>query len=514
MSMRPTFLGFETCKSSIFSSQKSLDITGNNLANVSTEGYTRQRVVQSSVSYVYPSITGYSKPAVVANLGAGVRVDGVQQVRDESIDRSYRSLTDDAAYYEQRSDMLTDIETVLQELDEGDDGTGYGLINSIKELYTALEDYSGNVSSVVDANVVKMAFQGVAENLTRLYKGLENSRNLYKDDLQLDIDDINTNIADIAVLNKSIKEAIIANGYSEQFSPNELLDKRNVLLDKLSKVAEISVKDNADGTVDVTLNGHMVVEDEKTDYLVYQENSNNTVSVVFNSDGSPLGGQSGSIKAYTDIINGAGTSANSPSQSIENGYLYYMSKLDTFASVMANVFNNIIPDTMDSDGNITSYKKIFVSKVDDGNGGLKNVETNCTALSISISDELNADSKYLIFDENSTNNKYVLNAIAALKNDDQIFKMPGESFKGTFDEYVIEYIGTLGSDIAYQNTRSDAIETVISQVLDTRDSISGVSESEETVNMLTFNRAFQAASKMLNTMDGLLDIVINRMGVS
>ena len=77
--------------------------------------------------------------------------------------------------------MFTEIESIMQELEVGKDGNGYGLSDAIKNLYTALEDFSYNAASETDANVFANAISNVTQTLNRLSKNLTNSANQYKE---------------------------------------------------------------------------------------------------------------------------------------------------------------------------------------------------------------------------------------------------------------------------------------------------------------------------------------------
>ncbi len=502
--MRPTFLGFEASKTALFSSQKALDITGHNLSNISTEGYTRQRVVQTS-NYT-DNVNSRYAPIKGVNDGEGVNIEGVNQVRNDRLDVSYRSQNKEVGYHDQKSDMLSNIESILQEFDEGKTGYGYGLSNSIYEVYTALEDFSNNPTSEADANVVATAFSGMAQTFNQIYNKLEEYSLQCKDELQIETDELNESFAKIAALNKSIKTSVIANDYTDEYGPNELLDQRNLLLDKISEYGNVEVKDNIDGTVDVTFNGKKIIQDTQYDRLQMREATDGSVIVHWMSDGSDAATGTGKIKAYTDILNGAGVNAAN-NQSSENGIPYYANKLDCLAAKVAEVFNNIIPDGTDENGN-TQYVKIFGEKSDDGNvyGGMR-----CSAKNISITKELEKDSTILIENKDSADNSEILKMITSLTEEE--FAFDDSTFRGTFSDYINDYVGTLGSDVSYNKGRAEASLNIATEIANSRDEVSGVSESEETVNMMTFNRAFQAASRMMTVMDDLLDVLINRMAV-
>ncbi|MGN0605721.1 MAG: flagellar hook-associated protein FlgK [Oscillospiraceae bacterium] len=502
--MRPTYLGFEASKSAIFSTQKSLDITGHNLANIATEGYTRQRVVQTS-NYTDNTKTRYA-PIKGVNDGEGITIKGVNQIRSDRLDTSYRTQNKEVGYFEQKNDMLSNIESILQEFDEGLEGSGYAISNSIREIYTALEDFSNNPTSEADANVVATAFNGMAQTLNQLYKGLEEYSQQCRTELGVDVADVNNDFAKLAELNKSIKTSVVANGYTDEYGPNELLDERNLILDKLSAYGDITVQDNIDGTINLTFNGHEVVNGLEYDMINYQENSSGTISLTWMKDGTDATKGTGKLKAYSDIINGAGVNA-SEKQSAENGIPYYMNKLDEFSATFAETFNNIIPNGTDANGN-TTYVKIFGVQKDDGK-----VYPNmrCDAASITITDELRKNSSVLIEDKDVADNQNILKMISSLMEKNHNFD--NNDFSGTFSDYVNSYVGTLASDVRLSENKFKAAENIANEVLNSRDSVSGVSESEETVNMLTYNRAYQAAARMMTVMDDLLDVLINRMAV-
>lgn len=300
--MRPTFLGFEAAKTGVFASQKALDIVGHNLSNINTEGYTRQRVDQVA-QYVNAS-GARLKPDMVSLAGMGTYIEGVAQLRNERLDTAYRQENTNAGFYNQQSQMFSDIESIINELEVGKDGNGYGLSFAIKDMYTALEDFAYNASSEADANVFANSVANVTQTLNRLSQNLTKSANQYKEELQITVEDVNAMMKDLAELNKSIRQSINTNGYTEQFGPNELKDQRNLLLDKLSSYGSLRVEEQTDGTVTVELNGHKCVWGTEYDTINYQSNNNGTVQVNWKSNGENAAKDTGIFKAAADIING------------------------------------------------------------------------------------------------------------------------------------------------------------------------------------------------------------------
>lgn len=509
--MRPTFMGFEASKTALFATQKALDITGNNLANITSEGYTRQRIDQVSMGY-YNLGTKYNINARTHLAGMGTNVLGVSQTRNEQLDNAFRTQYAEVGDYSQRNTMLTDIESVIQELDIGTDGNGYGLRYAIEEMYTSLQDFSMNASSVTDASVVVSAFTNFASTMRQMSASLDEKASQYKDELAEDVETVNTILEKLSVLNKDIKRAMVAGNYTEEYGPNEMLDERNMLFDELSAYGEIGVKYNADGTADVTMGGRLVVQDEAHEALDFSKNNDGTVSVRWRSTGENVGLGAGIITASTEILNGRGNGTVSANESSVMGFRYYKDKLDELASRIADVCNNTIPKEFDADGNVVSYVKFFGAEVTADDGSMEIYpDMYISSDNIRLMDDVKNDAtNILMMNGDSTDNQYVLELIANLSTS----KMNFTNGEATFEEYISDYLTNLGNDITYYNTRSESAQIVSEERLNSRDSITGVSETEETTNMLTYNRAYQAAARMMTVMDELLDVLINQMGRS
>ncbi len=508
---RPTFLGFEAAKTGVFASQKALDIVGNNFSNINTEGYTRQRVDQTS-----QSVAGYYsrlKPDIVSLAGMGTYINGVAQLRDERLDAAYRNEAANSGYFNQQSTMFTEMETIMQELEVGDEGNGYGLSFAVKSLYTALQDWAYNANSETDANVFANAVSNVTQTLNRLSNGLTDSANQYKETVRTQTDTVNQMLLDISKLNDSIRRSMNTCNYNTNFGPNELKDQRNLLIDKLSEYGKVRTEEQPDGTVIVQFNGHKCVWDAECDAINYQENTDGTIQLNWKTNGADAANDIGIFKAAVDIINGRGIGVQSSTESTVNGYRYYQDKIDSFARVLTDVLNNTFPETFDAQGNPLTYKKLTGGVIETSNGFSVSPTILVTAKNISITKELTDDSSYLLDKDKSADNTAILELISKLTKDKHLFESASDHFTGTFQEFVADYTGTLGSDNGYVSGRYKTSQTLLNEIMDRKDEVSGVSEHEETTFMMTYNRSFQAAARMMTVMDDLLDVIINRMAV-
>lgn len=514
--MRPTFMGFESARRGLAVNQKGLDIIGNNLSNVYTQGYTRQRVDTLSV-HTNIGNTRYAGPKTDF-AGQGVTMSGVSQTRDPFLDKRFRDEYADVGYYDQVSTILTDIESAIgvPELD-----TKTGISNAIKNISDALANFSSNADSKVHANIVATEFKNLTLIMHQLDAKMNNIAEQQKGDLQIATKNVNEILNKLSAINKTISDDVGARAdKGEYYGPNELLDERNLLLDELAQYGNINVKSKEDGTVSVTMGGRPVLTGEKIDTLSYRENSDGTVELTWNSDGKRLDNPSGALKGSLDMINGRGTYAQNSAESSVKGIPYYKDKLNIFSNTLVGVFNNIMPE-LDADGNPVLdannnpvYRKLLGARTTD-NAGNSIISDNipATAGNISISDEWTADSAYIIYKEGENTSKYAIQLKDALTNSKQNFRFSGVNKNCTFSDFVHDYANECGSEVSFNSGRYEATSAIAGDTLDTRDSVSAVAPDEETTNMMLYNKSYAAISRLMTSLDEALDILINRTGL-
>lgn len=524
--MRPTFMGFETAKSGLNVSQKALDITGNNLANADTAGYTRQRLDTNSIA---PS--SYSTRIAVNRIGLtgqGVEGLGVGQTRDAFLDKRFRDEYASASYYSQTTTILEDIQSALGDASNVSEG-GDVFAQALRQIYESLNDFSGNPTSTPHANLVLSAFNNATQVLQMLDKKLDTVAEQQVFDMGVGVDRVNALLEQIAHLNKSISNdaTVLQNPDNEYFRPNELLDHRNLLLDELARYGNITVTQHSDATVTVQMGNHVVVSGEDFDKINLRHNEESgIVSINWNSTGESLQLTSGTLLAYTDFINGRGANMQNPGETNKQGILYYKDRLNTMARTVANLVNNVIPEMVqdpafpddptklvqkvDANGNKV-FKQLVAAKTADGSTSDK---IPVTAANISVSDLwTQGGAEYFLSASGDKNNaNYAQQISNLLVGKDVEFVSYGETFRGTFEEYLMDYTGKIGADGSFYSNRQKVVSKVADEYLNKRDEISGVSENEETVNMMTFQKAFNASSRMMTALDDLLETLISKTG--
>lgn len=512
---RPTFLGFEAGRKGLAVAQKGLDITGQNLMNINTPGYTRQRVDQVSVSaYGYSSRYGGTK---VDFAGQGVNITGIYQTRNAFLDRRFREEYSDTSYYKQKVDILADISTVIDEMAE----TGGGLMGAVNTITTALQGLTADKANDRSyANILRTSFQGMVQTLHEYDNKLNKVASQQKFDLTIAVDEVNRKLNELAGLNKQIVDEVAVDTSDKGiYGPNELLDTRNLLLDELAEYGNIEVTKEEDGSVTVRMGDHEVLRGSECERLEYMEYSDGTATIAWNSTAQDAKFTSGSFKASLEMINGRGPNVQSPRDSSEKGVLYYKDKLDTFARTLANVMNNVLPKTLNDQGEPSSieYKQLLGAVVTDENGksSITTQPGYVTAGNITLSDEWTRDVEYVFPSTTSATNAQYFTKMNTLltSNSTTEFYTNGQPFTGSFRDFVVDIYDTCVGEESYLNGRYEASAAITDSLLDQRDDISAVSKDEETTNMMTYQRYFQAVSRMMTTMDEALDVIINKMGL-
>ena len=540
--VRSTFFGFEASKSALFSSQKALDIVGNNLANANTDGYTRQRVETTATTYS-ASINRFST-STVGQAGAGVTTLGVSQIRDQFIDKNYRGELSNSSYYGKAKDILTEIQGAIP--DAADITTDSGLTGALENIYTALSKYVQNPTYESEANIVKSSFASMVQVLHDASNSLGEIEARETADLGTTVDRVNTILQNIQLNNSAIstQKNSLSTTDSAYFSPNELMDRQNLLLDELSKYTNISVSQNPDKTVNVSF----VNADSTETQVVNGADTSSKVATLSNkdadnkdtttlklttyskqadgtfeaSDPAAFSSKSGTLKSYVDVLTGNGAKATAAGEGTTQGIPYYRTMLDSFAKKLVEVANNAIPTDKD---HLTTYKTLLDAKAADG------TVAPVTAANISISSEWAKDSSYFIFNKNDNVEDYAQLLLTKIsgKGDEKFqfgaftkdsnsggtldaYDDSSETFTGNFENYVTNMVGKIGTDVSANTNSYTAKKAVADDFLSQRESNSGVQRDEETANMLVYQKAYQASARIMSVMDNLLDTLINDLG--
>lgn len=293
--MRTTFFGLEIARSALQAQQRALDVTGHNIANANTKGYTRQEaVLTTSNPYTVPAL---NRPSTPGQVGTGVQVDQIRRLRDQFIDAQVRTENKSLGYWEAKSDALQKVEVILTEPSDS------SLRSVMDQFWESWQELSKNPESLAARSVVQQRGVAVAETFNHIDKSYRELQQDLNDNLKVKVREINSIANQIAEINLQILP-IEAQGDNA----NDLRDKRDNLLDELSKIVDIRTYENGHGQVNVTIGGREIVSGRQVTPLVALENpaNNGFVDIVWSDDRRPASFTSGEIqgilesRGYTD----------------------------------------------------------------------------------------------------------------------------------------------------------------------------------------------------------------------
>jgi flagellar hook-associated protein 1 FlgK len=461
------FNSLNIAKSGLFASQKAIELTGHNIANANTEGYTRQRLEMSSM----PSLE-HQGPSP----GGGVTLDDITQIRDKYLDIQYRKENSISSELSYKADGFEYIEGIIAEpSDHGINAAMGDLFNSIEELSYNSEDLT--LREIVVQNGVKLTdtFKSVSNGLVDYQKDLDKN-------LSIMVDEINSIGEQIRNYNQTIRDY---ENRGKQAS--DLRDKRNVLVDKLSEHVPVDAKEDSNGRFSVKIDGIYLVDQYKFNQLeVKPSNDINPITnqkinrVHWQDTDKELNVSSGELKGLLDMRNGS-TEDN-------QGVAYYINKLDDLAKSLVEEFNKIHNDgyslPTESDASIDGINFFDASGI--------------TARDISMSQEL-LDSGYNI----AASNEEIQGSIN-WGNNENLKQLVNLRDNGNFEEDLRSTVSDLAITTNYFNSRSESQNTLTDHM-----SISEVSIDEEMMNLVQYQHSYSAAAKLVNVVDEMLMTLIN-----
>ena len=237
--------------------QNALNVVANNLSNIDTKGYVRQRVAFEDEPYNQFAMASVS----YQKSGLGVQIGDVLHTRDQFLDRAYRTENGRQSFYQVNYDAASEIEVQLQEM------TGQKFSEAIEDLYQAFAEYAKDPSSDVIQNLVVQKGQLFISRAKGVYDGLISYQENMNTKLRDDVNRINEIGKTIVDLNRDIQR-IEAGGVETAM---QLRDERDKLIDELSGLAKIEYKETWDGITKIKLEGVDFVTDSSYFKIALQE---------------------------------------------------------------------------------------------------------------------------------------------------------------------------------------------------------------------------------------------------
>ncbi|MBW1670929.1 MAG: flagellar hook-associated protein FlgK [Deltaproteobacteria bacterium] len=449
-----------TARDGLLSHRAAINLTGSNITNVNTPGYTRQLPVFSSLGCV--------------DIGAGrielsVGIEKIERVYDRFLGVQINDKMNDLGYSEAKKGMLEKVEIIFNE------SSGGGINELLSKFWSSWEDLSANPTGQVERDALVSASQNLASIFRSSSDELVSVQNDANTEIRGLIDQANFYISDLADLNHKI--AAINTGKGDA---NDLRDKRDEALKGLAEIFDFQHLEDSDGSVSVFLpNGMPLVMGDQTWELDVKVNPAHSsfYDVIFQDDPLTVLNDTvtkGKLAGFLEIRD----------EKIAN----YLGDLNSLAASIIAEVNTQHQSGYDMDHNL---------------GGVF-FEPATEAKYMQVSTAILADVNKIAVSETVNGDGGNAELIATFK--DELFMNSGTS---TFNGYYASFVGKVGQDLADEERGLDHNTNVMNQLINKREGISGVSIDEEMTNLIKYQLGYNAAARLCNVADELLDTLLN-----
>ena len=547
-----------TAKQAILTNLTAINITGSNIANVNTPGYTRLNPVFNSVG---TNNSGFGQEQM------GVEISDIQRVYDKYLEDQIVTQQAAVGSATARNDLLTQIEGVLNE------SAGNGVNDALSRFWSAWDNLSANPSGEAERSEIVSAarnltyvFNQRAEELFTLQQNIDET-------IAGDVEKLNGYLSDMSALNTEIVRIESSGG-----SASALRDTRATLLSQISSTIDINYVEHSDGSLYIYLpeNGKTLVEGSNNWQLTVQPNSSNSnlYDIVFTNDvnnplneyiqGGELGGlleiRDATLPAYIDKLNqtasGIINKVNAQhmagyDQDGNIGLLFFEKTLEArdmevSSTIVADTRKIAASSTLNADGDnataITAIKddKIFASLsqilVTVGTGSavgqinnigqvFKDTVSDITLVRGATSSAwtvnnnggytslkiLSADNQCVALDLNDNGSVDItLNLAGNWTTGDTLkFSLSKQDSTTTIGGYYSAFMARVGQDVAGSATALEREQTIAAQNSAQREALSGVSLDEEMLNLIKYQMAYNAASRVTGIVSELMDTLMS-----
>lgn len=253
--MLNSFYGLEMGKRALNAFRLGLQTVGHNVSNMKTEGYSRQRVNLSTMQpYAMP---GETRPGGPGQIGMGVKVDEIVRIRDEFLDFQYRSSLSTLGYWDRINALYATIQNYIPE------PVKPGVREAMDSFFGAMQKLQESPESTAARQTLVESAKSLGGTLSGVIKGFESYSKAVNDEVRTSVDEANRILHEIASLNKQIYQ-IKALGQN----PNDLLDQRDLLLDRISRMMDVTFQEplkvgDSTGEFFLTLNGRALIQGDR-----------------------------------------------------------------------------------------------------------------------------------------------------------------------------------------------------------------------------------------------------------
>ncbi|MGA0963047.1 MAG: flagellar hook-associated protein FlgK [Ilumatobacteraceae bacterium] len=437
-----TWAGISTALSSLRTQRVAIDVAGQNIANVNTPGYVRQRVDMTA--------------------GIGVNVSAISRLHNGILGDRSRTESAQLQNLSIASNVVNDVEGVFPE------PTTYGFQEKLDALWSSFSNVARDPNNAAARVQVLSQANAAADWLNNAATELEDITANYSSGLANLVTTVNGYAKELSELNVAVSQSV-----ENTQAANALLDRRGYVADQLAQLVGGSYHTNDSNQLSVTLGGGTLAG--PSTYATLQvASAGGVTSLQWAGDSTTATVTSGAANGYLTAVN---TTVDS-----------WMTTLDSVASALTTTVNAVQTTGFDRDGNAGA-----------------NLFSGTTAATISVALTDGADIAASAIAPSggvASLDGSKADAMAAL----------GTAANGP-DELYQELVVSLGFAIQAADQAAATQESLASSITSQIDTESGVSIDEEMANLIAYQRAYEAAARVLTAIDAVLETLINRTGV-
>ena len=516
---------FSIAQQALQNSQYALNIVSNNIANMNTEGYSKQ-------SAVFTALHGYScynwcSSGNNLKLGHGAELSSITRNRDQALDNYYRDQSGDAAFYNQIGSMASTIGNIMNEMQEAG-----GLQSAFSEFFSVVAKLNGDPTN----NAYRISFvqeaQDIANQFNQMANQLINARNESVGELgdlnsfqnskaYLAMEELNTKFEQLAEINGQI-----AKSSSETGENASLLDKKDLLLDEISSIIPVTITQNDNGTSNIYLGNINIIQggDMKMRFTATQGTSYDE-PVIFgieNADGTVFDSNINDL-----LTSGSLAAIGETSDNATLSYTSVLNDLNTLARAFAEAVNEIQTQTFTGEdgleytpmalqnGQLTpATEPIFEIPTPAG--------TDFTAANIKVNQAIIDDPSHIAaaavnIDPNADPPGYDADGIGNNLNSQRLLDLQsqkldlldkaGTGIGATLEDFLGSMITDIGTKISDINDKIEAQGDVVDQIEAQRSSLFGVNLDEELADLIKYQRAYEAAARVFNVASQIMQMM-------
>jgi flagellar hook-associated protein 1 FlgK len=441
--------------------QLAMQVVGQNTANVNTDGYSRRRLELT----IAPPFGSSSDPW---QTGGGVDVLSLGRVRDTLLDQQIRNSSRDLGYWTQKDDTLGKVEDVFNELGDS------AISTQLQDFWASWQDLANAPEGTAGRIAVLEKAQALTAGVRRAYSELSTQRSNADKQIVADVNQVNTLTSNIAALNVQIVHMEV--GGQEA---SDLRDARDNALDQLSSLIDINTQEAADGSVNVYNGGRCLVQLDHSMSLTMNTVASNgitTTVVQYGTSGQSLSLQGGEIKGLMELRD----------QDIGS----VMSDLDSFAVALANRVNEVhrtgygMNNATGNDffaSNVTGAADFCVSNA---------VANDASLIATGATPDASGDNSIALQIAGIQSEKLLNNGLS------------------TADDFYRDSILKLGSKKSYAAGQLKVEQAAMDNLDNRRQQVSGVSLDEEMTRLVQVQQAYNAAAKIVTTVDEMMQTIM------